>query len=150
MDLKATVRSRSRGHGRAEELNLTAVMNIFLILIPFLLLTASFVRLAVLEMTLPSLERGASTTAERPVINILTVRTDGLQLQSSDFKFPALPKGTDYDWQGLRRQLETIKQKYPSAEEIIIAPENSIRYEIIVTVMDVCRESGFPAISISG
>ncbi len=148
MNLKNALQNRRRGD-RSGDLNLTAVMNIFLILIPFLLLTASFVRLAVLEMTLPNLEPGG-TAGERAVVNLLTISRNGLVLKSPGFTFPELPKGDDYDWEALRRQLTAVKERYPDVEEIIIAPESTIRYQVIISAMDVCRESGFPAVSISG
>ena len=150
MNVKSAVQRRTRSprHG---DVNLTAVMNIFLILIPFLLLTASFVRLAVLEMTLPNLEKSASGNApEKAVLNILLIRESGFQLKSPELKFPELPKSDDYDWSALRRQLAAVKERHPSVDDMIIAPEGTIRYEIIIAVMDACRESGFPNISISG
>ena len=50
MNLKQTMGRKLRGHAGETDLNLTAVMNIFLILIPFLLLSAVFVKISVLEL----------------------------------------------------------------------------------------------------
>lgn len=154
MNLKQSVQRRLRGHAGETDVNLTAVMNIFLILIPFLLLTATFVRIAVLELSLPSLERqrqAVSTRTESAVLNILLIRDDGFQLKSPEMTFAALPKTDEaYNWQQLDEQLERVKQKYPESEDIFISPENSILYETIISVMDRCRDAGFPNISISG
>ena len=49
------------------DVNIIPVMNIFLLLIPFLLLTAAFVQLAVVELSLPSLNKEqGQQTQERP------------------------------------------------------------------------------------
>jgi len=155
MNIKNSMGRRLKGHAEETELNLTAVMNIFLILIPFLLLTAVFVRIAVLELSLPSLDsagRSAQVKKQKTtIINILVINDTGFELKSPDIKLSNLnKKQTEYDWEGLKQQLTTIKGKYPESEDIIISPVSTIQYHTIISVMDRCRESGFPNISISG
>ncbi|MBN1465124.1 biopolymer transporter ExbD [candidate division KSB1 bacterium] len=155
MNIKQSIRRKGRGHPRDTDVNLTAVMNIFLILIPFLLLTASFVRIAVLELTLPSLDRaGQQATvqnAQSTVLNILLIKETELQLNSPGLKFDKIAGRTgDYNWSELTAQLQQVKSKFPDSEDIIISPENTILYETIIVIMDQCREAGFPNISISG
>jgi biopolymer transport protein ExbD len=156
MNLKIALQRKLRGHSDTAELNLTSVMNVFLIIIPFLLLTASFVKIAVLDMSLPSLdtvEPAASieTKPKSAILNILLIRETGFELKSPDLKFAAVEKiSADYNWQVLREQLAQVKQTWPQSDEIIISPENSIHYDVIIHVMDRCREAGFPNISISG
>jgi len=137
------------------DVNIIPVMNIFLLLIPFLLLTAAFVRLAVIELSLPSLNKGqGKQIQERPqnlVLVILAVKETGFQLKAQDFKFdPLYKKNNQYDYRQLVEQLKQIKQKHPYAEDIFISPENKVRYDIIIKVMDRCRETGFPNVSLSG
>ena len=155
MNLKQSLRRKLRGHAGETELNLTAVMNIFLILIPFLLLTAVFVRIAVLELALPNLNRQAPLTQEKKskstILNILLIQRTGFELKSPDLRFTPIPtKNRRYDWESLKQQLEKVKTKYPESEDIIISPENEIKYDTIISVMDRCREAGFPNIPISG
>ncbi len=154
MNLKQSMKRRLRGHAEDTDVNLTAVMNIFLILIPFLLLTATFMRIAVLELTLPSLDRARQTTVQKQesvVLNILQIQEDGFALNSPKLKFPKLgKKNGEYNWEALAGQLRRVKEKYPQSQDIIISPEDKIRYETIITVMDRCRKAGFPNISISG
>ena len=155
MNLKQTMGRKLRGHAGETDLNLTAVMNIFLILIPFLLLSAVFVKISVLELSLPSLDKkSASATNQQPksiVLNVLRIQETGFELKSPQLTLPQLAKKDElFDWEGLVDQLKTVKDKYPDSGEIIIAPANTIKYDTIVSVMDRCRESGFPTISISG
>lgn len=155
MNLKESMRRRMRGHAQDVEINLTSVMNIFLILIPFLLLTAVFVRISVLELSLPSLDsssRSAQVKKQKTaIINILMIDGNGFELKSPEMKFALITKKDDnYDWDKLVTQLKEIKTKYPDSEDILISAVDSIKYQIIISVMDKCRESGFPNISISG
>jgi biopolymer transport protein ExbD len=155
MNLKQALQRKMKGRTSDSDVNLTSVMNVFLIIIPFLLLTASFVKIAVLEMSLPRMDIGPVATMEtKPksvVLNILLIRETGFELKSPDMKFTAIAKtGPDYDWEQLKGQLGMVKQTWPQSEEIIISPENNIRYEVIIHVMDRCRDAGFPNISISG
>lgn len=144
-----------RRERQESDLDLTPVMNIFLILIPFLLLTAVFVKIAVLELSLPNLERAGAAVQQQEkksvVLNFLFIKETGFEVKSPELKFAPIAKtGSDYDWAALTAQLSQAKAKHPDSEDIIIAPANSIKYETIISVMDHCRESGFSNISISG
>ena len=155
MNIKESVRHKLRGHAGDTDLNLTAVMNVFLILVPFLLITASFVHIAVLELSLPNLDRQSATVQpQKPqsvIFNILLIRQNSFELRSPELKLPELAKKDGaYDWNGLVDQLAQIKTTHPASEDIIISPENAIKYDTIISVMDRCREAGFPNISISG
>ena len=96
--------------------------------------------------------RPAQTQKQKStIINILIINETGFELKSPDVKLSTLnKKQTDYDWDGLKQHLATVKTKYPESEDIIISPVSSIKYHTIISVMDRCRESGFPNISISG
>jgi biopolymer transport protein ExbD len=135
------------------ELNITPVMNMFLILVPFLLLTAVFVRIAVLELSLPSLKKDG-TREQRPesaVLIILSVTEKGFELRAPNTKIPMIRrKGEEYDYDTLIRRLRELDRKFVGVDDVIISPAATIKYEVIVKVMDRCRENGFPNISISG
>jgi biopolymer transport protein ExbD len=156
MNLKASLhRHRSSG----SDLRITPIMNIFLILVPFLLLTASFVKIAILEMSLPSLNQQASpqsaeqsqTQPKQLVLNTLAIRQSGFELKSPTLDFPLIAKkGDQYDYEQLKARLRQIKEKFPESEDVVIAPEDGIKYDVVIKVMDRCRESGFPNLSISG
>ena len=137
------------------DVNIIPVMNIFLLLIPFLLLTAAFVRLAVVELSLPSLSKNRTRQIQeldrkKLVLVILAVKEKGFQLKSPGFKFDPVDKiNNQYNYKKIVQQLKQIKQKHPHAEDIIISPEAKVKYDVIIQVMDRCRETGFPNVSLS-
>lgn len=137
------------------DVNIIPVMNIFLLLIPFLLLTAAFVRLAIVELSLPSLGKSRMQQEQQDtktlVLVILVVKETGFQLKSPGFKFDPADKINDkYNYALIVQQLTQIKQQHPKAEDIIISPEAKVKYDIIIQVMDHCRDIGFPNVSLSG
>lgn len=137
----------------AEDLNITPVMNIFLILVPFMLLTAVFVKISILEFSLPNSEEQATEqqSEEKPVVTILVITDAGFELKTKDLKIPIIAKKEDaFDFGTLVEKLTAVKQKHQKSEDIIIAPQAAIKYATIIKVMDRCRENGFPNISISG
>ncbi len=157
MNLKRSLQNKQKWRTDEADVDITPVMNIFLILIPFLLLTAVFVKVAILDLSLPDLENRAGESAvkkdipESVVLNFLFIRKGELELKSPNLSFPKLPKTqSGYSWQQLQEQLQRTKNKYPQSEDIIISPDAEIKYQTIITVMDHCREAGFPNISISG
>jgi biopolymer transport protein ExbD len=151
MDLK-----KALGKDRAyqdNELNITPVMNVFLILIPFMLLTAVFVQIAVQEFSLPSTDTPASDPSQqkKAVLTILAINENGFELKTQGAKYPLiLNKDEEFDFQTLVERLQEVKQLHQETEDIVIAPQASIKYDTIIKVMDRCRENGFSNISISG
>ena len=77
------IRSRRGGSRRnveTAELNITAFMNLMVILVPFLLITAVFSRLAILELNLPGSSSEPVEPQEQTFQLEVTVRTDRLEV----------------------------------------------------------------------
>ena len=132
-------------------------MNIFLILIPFLILTATFVKLAIIDFSIPT-TGGNSDSAQPPpkekmILTVIDIKANGeLQLKSTGSKFePVQPINTKErcDYEKLASQLKNLKLKHPAIEDIILIPDVEVKYNIIIQVMDRCRENGFSNISLS-
>ncbi len=156
MNLKAALGSQRKP---AADLNIMPVMNLFLILVPFLLVTATFVELAVLDISLPEMQASNRQTQQHQqaqerkpaVLNLLAIRENGIELKSPTFTFGLIPRRTEgYDYNLLKSYLAQVKQKFPDAVDVVIAPEDNIRYQVVIDIMDRCREAGFPNVSISG
>lgn len=136
-----------------DNLNITPVMNVFLILVPFMLLTAVFVRISILEFSLPtSTEAGeAQQSQTNLVVTILAISEKGFELKTKGMKIAFIEKTADnFDFQTLVEKLQKVKETHTQTEDIILAPQVSIKYDTIIKVMDRCRENGFLNISISG
>jgi len=141
---------------KAGELLLTSMIDVFSVLVIFLLMTAELIQLAVVDLSLPSINKSEGRRIQQEqqqtlVLIILAIREDGFQLKSLGFKFdPVYKVKNNYDYPTLIKQLKEIKDKYAAAQDIIISPEAKIKYDIIIKVMDRCRETGFPNVSLAG
>jgi len=153
MNLKETI-GRKKKTGEID-VDIVPVMNIFLLLIPFLLLTAAFVQLAIVEISLPQINKSDSGQIQnRPtdlVLVLLDIKEDGFQLKSPGYTFmPIANINNKYDYKAVVDQLKQIKQDHPQADEIILSPRAKVKYDIIIKVMDQCRDVGFPNVSLAG
>ena len=159
------INSRSRrGHHNHEtaELNITAFMNLMVILVPFLLITAVFSRLAILELNLPGSSNEPANPQELTFQLEVIVRQSRIEV--GDRNIGALGvypnKGESYDYESLSRKLNELKESYPEKTEASILLEADIPYDTLVQVMDrvrigesieeesIVRKDLFPDISI--
>ena len=142
---------RSRRHRRreAEELNITAFMNLMVVLTPFLLITAVFSRLAILELNLPASQSQVSAD-DTPEFQLeITVRDNGIEV--GDRNAGTLSRmektGDDYPLDELSAYLGRIKQQFPDKADATVLLEPDVSYQVLVAVMDRVRvaESRDPA-----
>jgi biopolymer transport protein ExbD len=139
-------------------LNIIPMMNLFAALIPFLVLTAVFASTAVIQLFLPEAtsEEGSGkgtdkSQEEKETLNLTVAITDkGFSIGGAGGVLDLIPRDKEgrYNFEVLRQQLSQVKEKVPQQEEIVIVCEDEIIYDLIIQVMDICRETGFPNIGI--
>ena len=138
---------RRRGGGRhhnddTAELNITAFMNLMVILVPFLLITAVFSRLAILELNLPGSSTEAVDPQEQTFQLEVIVRSDKIEVGDRNQGllgiYPNLEDG-EYDYEALSGKLLELKKRYPQKTDASILLESEIEYDTLVQVMDRVR-----------
>jgi biopolymer transport protein ExbD len=124
------------------ELNITAFMNLMVILVPFLLITAVFSRLAILQLNLP----GSSTEPVEPQEQTfqleVIVRQDKIEVGDRNQGLLGIYPNSDdgeYDYDALSVKLSELKDRYPSKTDAAILLESDITYDTLVQVMDRVR-----------
>src|SRR5690606_25161603 len=135
---------RARLNKEAQEMNITAFMNLMVVLTPFLLITAVFSRMSIIELNLPSggpPPQAASQTFELEVV----VHKDRIDVADRNSGLLAAYPRTDgeYDYAALREKLKTIKAQFPELTAATFLLEQKTPYEIVVQTMDTVRT--FPA-----
>jgi biopolymer transport protein ExbD len=137
------LRSRRGGRRNSEtaELNITVFMNLMVILVPFLLITAVFSRVAILELNLPGASSEDVAPEEQSFQLEVTVRQGQIEVGDRNVGalgvYPNSPDGYDYD--ALSKKLSEIKKNYPSKTDASILLEADIPYDTLVQVMDRVR-----------
>ena len=132
------IRRLRRGQG--EEMNLVPMIDIFTVLVTFLLMTAVFYRTVVLELNLPVSQ--AQATPEPPQLNLeIMVRKTKLQVADRGSglltEFPNGAQG--YELAKLSEYLQRVKERYPQKLDAAILLEADVPYDTLVQVMDTVR-----------
>jgi biopolymer transport protein ExbD len=137
------IRSRKSGRRNIEtaELNITAFMNLMVILVPFLLITAVFSRLAVLELNLPGSSSEPVEPQEQAFQLEVIIRADKIEVgDRNQGLLGVYPNTADgYDYEALSGKLSELKKRYPSKTDAAILLEQDIEYDTLVQVMDRVR-----------
>ncbi|MGH8254334.1 MAG: ExbD/TolR family protein [Steroidobacteraceae bacterium] len=129
-----------RRQRRPSELQLVSMIDIFTVLVTFLLMTAIFSRTVVLDLRLPS---NNTTFPELPKgLNLeVIVHDDSLVIADRGtgplHTLPNTAKG--YDLDGLTEYLKFVKSRYPDKTEATILLEPQTPYDTLVQVMDRTR-----------
>lgn len=128
-------RWRRRRRPEAAELNITAYLNLMVILVPFLLVTAVFSRLAIIEIALPA----SGEPADAPVGPGLevTIRDDRFEVADRGGAPVLIPRRDgEYNYKALSDVLKAVKATFPEHTEATILLEPDIPYEVLIGVMD--------------
>ncbi|MGQ9705801.1 MAG: ExbD/TolR family protein [bacterium] len=156
MAFAVTVRKKKK-HAIDEELELVPFIDMFAVLLTFLLITATILQTAIIELSLPTAAgtgTGTSKTEEsvpQPLTLSIIITDKGLTIGGSGAILPMISKkGGNYDFVELSKQLTKIKEKFPAQTQVIIVCEPEILYDSIIKTMDCCLEAGFPEIALSG
>jgi biopolymer transport protein ExbD len=126
----------------APELNITAFMNLMVVLVPFLLITAVFSRITILELNVPKAASSAQTPDENVPMDLeVTVRRGSIEVsdrQGGLLKaFPATTDGSDLA--AVSGLLQQVKARFPDKTDITLLLETDVPYERLVEVMDTVR-----------
>jgi biopolymer transport protein ExbD len=135
-----SVRKILRHQRRPSELQLVSMIDIFTVLVTFLLMTAVFSRTVILELKLPP--ANAQFKEPPPGLQLeVTVRKDSLQVGDRNSgplaSFPN--KDGSYDFEALSQYLQQVKSKFPEKTEATILLEPDTPYDTLVQVMDRIR-----------
>jgi len=133
-------RFRKRRHAEGEaELNITAFMNLMVVLVPFLLMMVVFSRITILELNLP--KDGAASNQDEPALQLeVVLRKDRLELANHGALIQAIPNVDGrYDLAALSKALRQIKAGSPETTTATLLLEPQIKYDHLVGVMDTVR-----------
>lgn len=134
-----------------ELLNLTPMMDVFTVLVVFLLITAVFTSITIMDLSVPTGAAGAASIKPNFAIEVI-VRQAGLEIANGKAVEAAIPKKDGkYDLDTLSEMLNALKAKYPEKEDATVLMEPKIEYDYLVQVMDTVRGAQtplFPKISI--
>jgi biopolymer transport protein ExbD len=134
-----------RRTGETYDIDVTTFLNLMVVLVPFLLITAVFSRMTIVELDLPSAAGGATNAAESFRVEVI-VREEGIVISNGTGTIAAVPNLDDgeYDLDTLSEYIVELKREYPEHEEASVLMESHIPYDYLIQVMDIVRSIEVP------
>ncbi len=126
----------------AAELNITAFMNLMVVLVPFLLMTAVFTHITVLDLNLPTPTDAAQQQPDKPPYELLvTIRKQYLAISDNRGGLIKTVKreGSEKDFSRLHDTLKQVKARLPDHTAVTILAERATSYDDLIQVMDSAR-----------
>lgn len=123
------------------ELNITAFLNLMVILVPFLLVTAVFSRMTILELNLPPNDAKVKQQQKVKLQLELVVRPQGFELRDATLgrlKYLSRDEGGT-NWKIFGELLLEIKNRFPEEQGITLLLDSDVNYKTLIQVMDRVR-----------
>jgi biopolymer transport protein ExbD len=122
------------------ELLLVPMIDIFTVLVTFLLMTAVFSRITVLELDLPS---GQAAQVTQPAFRLeVILRDEGFEVTNGQDRIAAVPKVQgQYDLKALTDLALSLKREHPDVDNASVLLEPEIEYDNLIQVMDAIRSA---------
>ncbi|MDX1633166.1 MAG: biopolymer transporter ExbD [Marinobacter sp.] len=139
------MRRRHRRLPANADLDITAFMNLMIVLVPVLLLGMVFSQIRMIDLDFPGDSDAEPLTAESLQL-VVTLLPDGLEVRDSERgvirRLPRLADGQDYE--GLRQTLRSIKARLPDKTDVVLEVAAEMDYQTLIHTMDTVRS--YPAV----
>lgn len=148
---------QQKGQTAPEEPNLVPIMNLFVTIIPFLMLMIVLSQVAMIAMNFESSgETGGAGDGQggggsEELIEIRLYASEhetglfpGFEIRDVDRTVTKLPKvGESYDFASLQQMLVQLKDKYPDKSEIAVVVYPDVMYDTLIRTIDLSKQNGF-------
>ena len=125
-------------------LEISAFLNLIVVLVPFLLSTAVFTRLAVVDMSLPAQSSGAAEQLQVDQLKLeVVIRRDAIEVgdRIGGLIQRIANTGNVPDLVALNSLITQIKLKFPEQRDASVLAEPDTPYDKLVQVMDAVRST---------
>lgn len=154
--MSASIGSEGQGSGGQDfDLNLAPIIDCFTVLITFLLASASFLSIGLLDagISVVSAQPSESKPKEPPVqVQIYLKKEKQFQIKISgkeNRNHLVKEKQGEWDLNELQGYLGQIKLKWSLVDGAVLEAQNGVEYRDVVASMEIIRKS-FPAVMLGG
>jgi biopolymer transport protein ExbD len=137
-------------------INLTAFIDLMAVTISFLIMTAVWTQIGRLQVSQaggPSMDEQQEEEKTKTVQLSLMITPTELRLTADQSAFDPIPLTKDAkgktDLTKLVARFKELKAQLPDQTAITLQPEDKVRYEDLVRIIDECIGSGLPQVSVS-
>lgn len=135
-----SVHRRNIRRRETSNVDVTAFLSLMVILVPFLLITAVFSRITILELEGSAKENTRSSPDSGLQLRVV-VRQDSIEVshrgQKQSVRLARTAEGTELE--SLTKLLTELKERAPQSSEATILVEPQIPYDLLIQVMDAVR-----------
>jgi biopolymer transport protein TolR len=140
--------------GQDFELNLAPIIDCMTVLIAFVLISASYISIGVLEAGVAASGATQTTKNDSPVSLALSLRRDHtimVMLSGKAHRSQVIPAGADGQWNynALTDHLAYVKSEWPQLKQAVLMADNEIDYREVVKSMEVTRKA-VPSVFLGG
>lgn len=133
------------------DLEIMPLMNLFVAMIPMLLISAVFLNVTVIDMKAPPdvTEANGDNKKENLALAV-TIKDNYFVVEGKRLDKRVIKRSDeDADFQ-LANALVDIVTRHPDNQDVMIISQPHTNYGDIIAVMDISRESGLPSVSLLG
>jgi biopolymer transport protein ExbD len=143
------------GRGRSQdfELNLASIIDCLTVLIAFMLASASFLSIGILDAGVAAAGTTAASETPPPVNVSIELQKDSsiaIKLSGNVTQNTQLAsKEATWDYDALVGNLNNVKAKWPGVNAVILTADNTVEYKHLVKTMEVVRKA-MPVVLLGG
>lgn len=153
----AQIDDGSGGRSANTDLNLVPFIDLMSVLITFLLITAVWSQVSMIQLGSSIYGKKQENQTEPPppppphadIPLRLDVKDAGFRLVVGANKYQITKMNGSYDIMALASYLKKVKADYPEKADAVITVDDEVAYEFLILGMDTLNQSGFPSISVS-
>lgn len=132
------------------ELNLVPMIDLFVVCVTFLLLTAVWTQTGRINIDQSVARPQKQEQREPPKRLTIMIDHKGYTLKWADEAPQQLPAaGGNYDIASLKAKLEEMKGRLPKDPKVIVAPADAIQYKEMIAVIDTCMSLGLSNVMVA-
>jgi biopolymer transport protein ExbD len=132
------------------DLEIMPLMNLFVAMIPMLLISAVFLNVTVIDLKAAPDGEDAAKNKTEPLNLAVTIRDNYFVVEGRRIKKQVFDRSDEEAEIKLGEALSGIVSKFPDNREIMIISQPHTSYGDIIAVMDISREAGLPSASLLG
>lgn len=142
--------------GGSSEPNLTPFIDLFSVLVCFLLMTAAWIQLEVLPTNVEKATAGEAADPSTPpppdlkkVMLVVEMGESGVTLREDDRQVVVPYEGAGLNADGVKSILDKWKSRHPEKTDVILNSEAQVQYGKLISMYDLLVSSNFPDVGIN-
>lgn len=127
------------------DIDVTAFMNLMIVLVPVLLLSMTFTQITVLDISLPELGGGSAVSEDAQAKLEVVIEDDGFKVfYPSDKMIQDIPnvqseEGLEHDYRQLSLVLQEVKKQLHDKDDILLLSQPGVEYQVLIQAMDAAK-----------